>query len=162
MRRSLRTTLGLAAVTAVIAVGVPAAASASAVTTPATAPTTASGFGWEDSWGSYYSKYYNGSRAKAKGHVWEDKKGRMHVDGKLYDKHSPWWLCGYTQVKFEDEDGEESTYFAKKCGSHGARYFHFYEHDVDSIQVRVCYYNDKFDKKKSCGRWNYIYETEES
>ena len=150
--------LGLAAASAIIAVGVPAvAASASA----ATAPASSTSFDY-DRWGSYYSKWYKHSRAKAKGNVWEHHDGRIHVSGKLYDNNSPWWLCGYVQVKFENEDGDESTYWAKKCGSHGYRSFHFAEDEVDSVQVRVCYWNEHQDKKKYCGRWNYVYEAEEA
>ncbi|MFC4588106.1 hypothetical protein [Sphaerisporangium corydalis] len=161
MHRTIRTTLGLAAATAVLAIGLPAAASsASAATVTKTA--TASSFDFDDSWGYYYSKYWNGSRAKARGDVYEDEHhdGRFHVEGKLYDKNTPNWLCGYVQVKFEDEDGDDSTYWAKKCGSNGYRYFHFYENDVDSIQVRTCYYDNHHASKKSCGRWNYIYESD--
>jgi hypothetical protein len=161
MNRSIRNILGLAAASAVIAVGVPAfASSAGASTAPASA--TASGYEYDEYWGSYYSKYYDDSRAKAKGHVWEDNHGRIHVSGKVYDKHTPWWLCGYVQVKFENEDGDESNYWAKKCGSNGYRSFHFYEKEVDSVQVRVCYWNEHQDKKKYCGRWNYVYEADEA
>ncbi|GGL00900.1 hypothetical protein Sme01_40950 [Sphaerisporangium melleum] len=157
MRRSIRNILGLAAASAVIAVGVPAlAGSASA----ATATTTSASADYDDYWGYYYSKYYNGSRAKAKGHVYEDEDGDFHVEGRVYDKNSPGWLCGYVQVKFENEDGDDSTYWAKKCGSSGSRYFHFSEEDVDNIQVRVCYWDNYKHAKKYCGRWNYIYEAD--
>ncbi|GAA1257381.1 hypothetical protein GCM10009677_04730 [Sphaerisporangium rubeum] len=159
MNRSIRNILGLAAASAIIAVGVPAvAASASA----ATAPASSTSFDFDDHWGSYYSKWWNhSSRAKAKGQVWEDHDGDIHVSGKLYDKSTPWWLCGYVQVKFENEDGDESTYWAKKCGSSGYRSFHFSESDVDSAQVRVCYWNEHQDKKQYCGRWNYVFEADE-
>ncbi|GAA3789313.1 hypothetical protein GCM10022226_05010 [Sphaerisporangium flaviroseum] len=159
MRRSIRTMLGIAAASAILAVGVPAvASSASAATTTKTA--TASSYDYDEYWGYYYSKYYDGSRAKAKGHVYEDDHGRFHVEGKLYDKYSPGWLCGYVQVKFENEDGDDSTYWAKKCGSSGYRYFHFYENHVDNIQVRTCYWSKHHESKKYCGRWNYIYEAD--
>ncbi|MFC6085194.1 hypothetical protein [Sphaerisporangium aureirubrum] len=159
MNRSIRNILGLAAASAVIAVGLPAFASSAGA---ATAPASSTSYDFEDDWGYYYSKYYDhDSRAKAKGQVWEDDHGKIHVSGKVYDKHSPWWLCGYVQVKFENEDGDESTYWARKCGSNGYRAFHFYEDEVDSVQVRVCYWNDHQDKKKYCGRWNYIYEADE-
>lgn len=158
MNRSIRNILGLAAASAIIAVGVPAvAASASA----ATAPASSTSFDFDDDWGSYYSKWWNHSRAKAKGQVWEDHDGDIHVSGKLYDKNTPWWLCGYVQVKFENEDGDESNYWARKCGSSGYRSFHFSESDVDSAQVRVCYWNDHKDKKQYCGRWNYVFEADE-
>lgn len=164
MRRSIRNMLGLAAASAVIAVGVPAVAtSASAATVTKTTSASASAtssFDFEDYWGYDYSKWFNGSRAKAKGHVWEDDNSRFHVEGKVYDKGSPGWLCGYVQVKFENSDGDESTYWAKKCGSGGYRYFHFYEDDVDNIQVRVCYYDSNHGKKSYCGRWDYIYESD--
>ncbi|WP_248959863.1 hypothetical protein [Sphaerisporangium perillae] len=159
MRRSIRNILGLAAASAVIAVGVPAIASSASAAT-ATKTASASSYDYDDYWGYYYSKYYDGSRAKAKGHVWEDEDGRFHVEGKLYDKYSPGWLCGYVQVKFENEDGDDSTYWAKKCGSSGYRSFHFAEEDVDNIQVRVCYYDNHHGTKKYCGRWNYVYETD--
>ncbi|MEO3814379.1 hypothetical protein ABGB17_35735 [Sphaerisporangium sp. B11E5] len=158
MNRSIRNILGLAAASAIIAVGVPAVASSASA---ATAPASAGSFEFEDDWGYYYSKWYDHSRAKAKGHVWEGHDGRIHVSGKVYDKFSPWWLCGYAQVKFENEDGDESTYWAKKCGSSGYRSFHFAEHDVDSVQVRVCYWNEHQDKKKYCGRWDYVFEADE-
>ncbi|GII81452.1 hypothetical protein Sru01_64340 [Sphaerisporangium rufum] len=160
MRRSIRTALGLAAASTVIAVGAPAvAASAATAATTTTASATAASFD-RDFWGPYYSKYFHGSRAKAKGSVYEDHHGNIHVEGKVYDKGSPWWLCGYVQVKFENEDGDESTYWAKKCGSSGYRYFHYYQDEVDSIQTRVCYWDNHQAKKKYCGRWNYIYEAD--
>ncbi|WP_405142969.1 hypothetical protein OG589_36655 [Sphaerisporangium sp. NBC_01403] len=160
MRRSIRNMLGLAAASAVLVVGIPAmASSASAATT--TKAASASSLDFDDFWGYDYSKYFHGSRAKAKGHVYEDNDGSFHVEGKLYDKNSPNWLCGYVQVKFENSDGDDSTYWAKKCGSSGYRYFHFYEDDVDNIQVRVCYYDNSHGTKKYCGRWDYIYEADE-
>ncbi|MFF5205123.1 hypothetical protein [Streptosporangium sp. NPDC000396] len=155
MRHTIRNILGLAAATAVIAVGAPALTSSASAAT-LTASSTASDY--DDYWGSYYSKYYNDSRARAKGHVWSDDADRIHVDGRLYDKYSPYWLCGYVQVKFENADGDESTYWAKKCGSSGYKYFHFAQQDVDNVQVRVCYWDENQGKKKLCGKWNYIYE----
>jgi hypothetical protein len=165
MRRSIRNALGLAAASAVLAVGVPAfASSASAATATTTTTKTAAHAStdtFEDYWGYDYSKWHNGSRAKAKGHVYEDEDGDFHVEGKLYDKFSPGYLCGYVQVKFENSDGDESTYWARKCGSSGYRYFHFSSSDVDNIQVRVCYWNNHTHSKKYCGRWDYIYEADE-
>ncbi|MEV6979795.1 hypothetical protein AB0M95_00775 [Sphaerisporangium sp. NPDC051017] len=158
MRRSIRTMLGLAAATTVLAVGVPAlATSANAATTTKTVAT----LDFDDSWGYYYSKYYNGSRAKARGDVWEDDDARIHVSGKLYDKNSPNWLCGYVEVKFENTDGDDSTSWAKKCGSSGYRSFHFYADDVDTAQVRVCYFDNFHNKKVYCGRWDYVYEADD-
>ncbi|MEU8266088.1 hypothetical protein AB0B89_02890 [Sphaerisporangium sp. NPDC049002] len=158
MRRSVRTLLGIAAASTVLAVGVPAFASSASASTQGTARKVLLE---DDFWGYNYSKYFHGSPAKAKGHVYEENDGSFHVEGKLYDKNSPNWLCGYVQVKFENEDGDESTYWAKKCGSSGYRYFHFYEDDVDNIQVRVCYYDNNHGTKKYCGRWDYIYEADE-
>ncbi|MET8142625.1 hypothetical protein ABZU32_20145 [Sphaerisporangium sp. NPDC005288] len=159
MHRSIRNVLGLAAASAVIAVGLPAlATSASAATATKTA--SASSYDFDDDWGYYYSKYFNGSRAKARGTVYEDEDGDFHVEGRLYDKSSPGWLCGYVQVKFENEDGDDSTYWAKKCGSSGSRYFHFSSDDVDNISVRVCYWDNHHAAKKYCGRWNYVYESD--
>ncbi|MGV9774781.1 hypothetical protein [Streptosporangium sp. NPDC003464] len=158
MRRTTRTLMGLAAATAVIAAGVPAlATSASAATL--TASTTATS-DYDDYWGYDYSKYYDDSRAKAKGRVWTDGFDRVHVRGKLYDKYSPSWLCGYAQVKFENEDGDESYYWSKKCGSSGYQNFHFWKDDVDNVQVRVCYWDNNQAKKKLCGRWDYVYEVD--
>ncbi|WP_326826527.1 hypothetical protein [Streptosporangium sp. NBC_01756] len=157
MRRTISTLLGLAAATAVIAAGAPVlATSASAATV--TASTTASDY--DDYWGYDYSKYYDGSRAKAKGRVWSDGSDRIHVQGKLYDKYSPSRLCGYAQVKFENEDGDETYYWARKCGSSGYGSFHFANHDVDNVQVRVCYWDNHQDKRKYCGKWDYIYEAD--
>ncbi|GII84853.1 hypothetical protein Ssi03_28430 [Sphaerisporangium siamense] len=159
MRRSIRTILGLAAATTVLAVGAPAlATSASAATTKAGASVLDD---FEDSWGYDYSKYFHGSRAKARGDVWIDRADRLHVSGRLYDKDSPRWLCGYVQVKFENTDGDESVDSAIKCGSNGYRTFHFWERDVDNAQVRVCYWDDSRDKKVYCGRWDYVYEADQ-
>jgi hypothetical protein len=38
--------------------------------------------------------------------------------------------------------------------------FHFSAHDVDNVQVRVCYWDNHNAKKKSCGKWYYIYEVD--
>jgi hypothetical protein len=164
MRRTIRNLLGLAAATAVIAVGVPAlTSSASAATLTASAgasSVSSTSSDYDEYWGSYYSKYFDGSRAKAKGHVWSDDSDRIHVQGKLYDKYSPSWLCGYAQVKFENEDGDENTYWSRQCGGSGYQSFHFSAHDVDNVQVRVCYWDKHHASKKSCGKWYYIYEVD--
>ncbi|MCG5215742.1 hypothetical protein [Streptosporangium sp. KLBMP 9127] len=175
MRRTTRTLLGLAAVSATaLALALPASA-ASASTVSAGGPSATIGTGgpsattvgtgvradFEDFWGSYYSKRYNDARARARGEV-STSGSRVHVEGRVYDKNSPWWLCGYVQVKFEDEDGEEETRAAKKCGSDGYRSFRFSERHVENVQVRVCYWNERTDSKKYCGRWDYIYEADES
>jgi hypothetical protein len=167
MRRTIRNLLGLTAATAVIAVGVPALTSSASATSFASATSaatltagSAASSDYDEYWGSYYSKYFNGSRAKARGHVWSDDSDRIHVQGKLYDKSSPSWLCGYAQVKFENEDGDENTRWARKCGSGGYQSFHFSAHDVDNVQVRVCYWDNHNAKKKSCGKWYYIYEVD--
>ncbi|MEV8638313.1 hypothetical protein AB0395_42340 [Streptosporangium sp. NPDC051023] len=156
MNRTIRSLLGLAAATAVLTVGVPAlTSSASAATTT----TTASSFD-NDYWGPYYSRYFDDSRAKATGRVWDEDSGRVHVQGKLYDKNTPQWLCGYVQVKFENSDGDESYYWARQCGSNGYRSFHFAEDDVDNAQVRVCYWDNHQAKRISCGKWNYVFEAD--
>ncbi|WP_433247878.1 hypothetical protein ACQPYK_47805 [Streptosporangium sp. CA-135522] len=157
MRRTTRTILGLAAATAVIAAGAPAFASSASAATTATAATAADG---HDYWGYDYSKYYDDSRAKAKGSVWVDGADRVHVQGRLYDKYSPVWLCGYVQVKFENADGDESISWAKKCGSSGYQPFHFWQDDVDNVQVRVCYWDNAHAKKTLCGKWDYVYEVD--
>lgn len=159
MRRSIRNTLGLAAASAALVVGIPALAT-SAGATAKTATTASYDHDYDENFGWHYSKWYDGSRAKAKGHVYDDGD-YFHVEGKLYDKYSPSWLCGYVQVKFENADGDESNYWAKKCGSSGYKNFHFQEDDVDNIQLRVCYYDQHHSAKKYCGRWDYIYETDE-
>ncbi|GHH65911.1 hypothetical protein GCM10017673_10770 [Streptosporangium violaceochromogenes] len=156
MNRTTRSLLGVAAATAVLAIGVPALTSSASATT-ATASAAAA---FDESWGPYYSKYYNGSRAKARGEVSTDNSDRVHVEGRLYDKYSPPWLCGYAQVKFENEDGDEYYYSAKKCGSNGYRPFHFVRHDVDSVQVRVCYWDNGHGKRKLCGPWDYVYQAD--
>ncbi|MFF0308801.1 hypothetical protein ACFYSC_15320 [Streptosporangium sp. NPDC004379] len=168
MRTTARTLLGLAAAAAVLAATPALASPASAATlasgtaaaTTATA-VTAPGHDYDDRWGPYYSKYFGHSRAMAaRGGVWTDDSDRVHVEGRLYDRYSPSWLCGYVQVKFEDTDGDESTYWAKKCGSSGYRSFHFASEDVDSAQVRVCYWHQGEGRTKMCGRWNYVYEAD--
>jgi hypothetical protein len=164
MSRIARTLLGIAAVgTTTLALTLSGTvAHAAAPATPAAAPVAASAPAdhYDEWYGPYYSKWFHESRAKAtKIHVWDDGD-KVHVKGKLYDKYSPWWLCGYVQVKFENEDGDDKTYWAKKCGTHGYKNFHFYEHDVDTVQVRACYWNDKLHKKVLCGKWDYIYEAD--
>ncbi|PZG50380.1 hypothetical protein C1I98_10585 [Spongiactinospora gelatinilytica] len=159
MRRTTRNLLGLAAVTATaLAIALPASAASASATAPAAATIAAD---FEDSWGYDYSKWYDGSRAKARGDVWADEDGRVRVSGRLYDKNSPWYLCGYAQVKFENEDGDEWTRSVKKCGSSGYRSFHYSGHEVDTVQVRVCYWHSEQEKKKYCGRWDYIFEADE-
>ncbi|MGW4426449.1 hypothetical protein [Streptosporangium sp. NPDC004631] len=158
MNHTIRNLLGLAAATAVLTVGVPALVSpaSAAATTGASSVTD----DYDEYWGPNYSKYYDDSRAKAKGHVWSDNSDKVHVEGKLYDKYSPQWLCGYVQVKFENADGDESYYWAKKCGSSGYQSFHYSRYDVDNVQVRVCYWDNHQAKRKYCGKWDYIYEAE--
>lgn len=157
MRRSISRILGLAAATAVIAIGVPALATPASA---ATAAPTASNSYDEESWGYYYSKYYDDSRAGARGSVWVDDDDRLHVRGRLYDKYSPNWLCGYAQFKFETHDGDENYSWARKCGTSGYQNFHYVADEIDNLQVRVCYW-DKHDAKKTlCGKWRYIYEVE--
>ncbi|GAA5081834.1 hypothetical protein HNP84_000079 [Thermocatellispora tengchongensis] len=161
MRRTTRTLLGIAAVSATaFALALPATAANAATPAAASATATASGYDYDEYWGPSYSKWAHDSRAKAHGRVWSHGD-KVHVEGKLYDKHSPWWLCGYVQIKFEDEHGDEKTYWAKKCGSNGYKYFHAWEHDVETVQARVCYWNEKFHAKKYCGKWEYIYEADE-
>ncbi|MEV7010109.1 hypothetical protein [Streptosporangium sp. NPDC051022] len=159
MNRTIRSLMGLAAATAVIAVGVPALTSSASAAT-FTAGKAASAYD-VDYWGPYYSRYFDGSRAKATGRVWDDNSDRVHVQGKLYDKNSPQWLCGYVQVKFENLDGDETYYWAKQCGSSGYRSFHFAEDDVDNVQVRVCYWDNSQAKRKYCGNWDYIYQSDD-
>ncbi|MDF5756059.1 hypothetical protein [Spongiactinospora sp. TRM90649] len=163
MRRTTRNLLGLAAVTATaLAIALPATTSASAAVTAAPASATTATSSFDDFWGYYYSKRYDGdSRAKARGRVWTGGDDRVHVSGKLYDKGSPWWLCGYVQVKFENADGDEWIRWARKCGSSGYTSFHFAGEDVDNAAVRVCYWNTKQHAKKYCGRWDYVYEADE-
>ncbi|MGV9532376.1 hypothetical protein ACWDR9_01760 [Streptosporangium sandarakinum] len=167
MRTTARTLLGLATATALLAVTPALASPASAATLAAgtaaasTTATTTASHDYDDSWGPYYSKYFGHSRAMAaRGQVWTDHSDRVHVEGRLYDRYSPSWLCGYVQVKFENSDGDESAYWAKKCGSSGYRSFHFASDDVDSAQVRVCYWNQNEGRTKMCGRWNYVYEAD--
>ncbi|MER5317915.1 hypothetical protein [Streptosporangium roseum] len=157
MRRTTRTLLGLAAATAVIAAGAPVLATSASAATVTASTTAASDY---DYWGYDYSKYYDDSRAKAKGRTWVDRFDRVHIEGRLYDKYSPSWLCGYVQVKFENADGDETYYWAKKCGSSGYQPFHFRQDDVDNVQVRVCYWDNNQAKRKLCGKWDYVYEVD--
>ncbi|WP_433369745.1 hypothetical protein [Streptosporangium sp. CA-115845] len=158
MRRSISKLLGLAAATAVIAIGVPALASPASAATTTAGPAASSDY--DEFWGSYYSKYYDDSRASAKGRVWTEDDDSVHVQGRVYDRYSPGWLCGYVQFKVEDHEGEESYYWARKCGSQGYTPFHFVREEVENLQVRVCYW-DKHDAKRTlCGKWRYIYEVD--
>ncbi|MGC5010038.1 hypothetical protein ACLQ2R_04680 [Streptosporangium sp. DT93] len=162
MRPSTRTFLGLTAATAVLALGVPALASP-ALAAPAAAPRTAAVVAsgdYDEYWGYHYSKYDDDSRAKAKGHVWTDDDDRVHLQGRLYDPHSPNRLCGYAQFKFETHDGDEKNYWARKCGSSGYAPFHFTQHEIDNLQVRVCYWDRHEGRKTLCGKWRYIYEAD--
>lgn len=157
MRRSISKLLGLAAATAVIAIGVPALATPASATTAA--PAAASSYD-EEPWGYYYSKYYDDSRARARGTVSLDEDDRLHVQGRLYDKYSPNRLCGYAQFKFENHDGDENYTWARKCGTSGYQKFHYVADEVDNLQVRVCYWDKHAAKKTLCGKWRYIYEIE--
>ncbi|WP_326646156.1 hypothetical protein OG884_16025 [Streptosporangium sp. NBC_01755] len=158
MRRSISKLLGLAAATAVIVIGVPALATPASAATLTAGPAASSDY--DESWGSYYSKYYDDSRASAKGRVWTDDDDRVHLQGRVYDRYSPNRLCGYVQFKFENHDGDENYYWARKCGSQGYTPFHFSEEEVDNLQVRVCYWDRSDAKKTLCGRWRYIYEVD--
>ncbi|GAA3081391.1 hypothetical protein [Streptosporangium carneum] len=158
MNRTFRSLLGLAAATAVLAVGVPGlTSSASAATATASSVSSSADY---DEWSTHYSKYYDGSRAKARVHVWDDEPGEVHIQGKLYDKYSPKWLCGYVQIKFENENGDESYKDYKQCGSNGYRAFHLQRYDIDNVQVRTCYWDAHHNARKYCGRWDYVYEVD--
>ncbi|WP_188195237.1 hypothetical protein [Nonomuraea sp. SYSU D8015] len=154
MHRAIRALIGLAAATAVIATGAPAASAASA---PAgTAPTSA------DSWGPYYSKYYEGWRAHATGAAYMDHNGRLVVGGKLYDRGSPTRLCGYVQIRYEDfepDDRGAQFYSAKHCGR-GYRGFRFSEFGAGRASVRACY-TDSHRGRHLCGKWHYVYDSDE-
>ncbi|MEU8385936.1 hypothetical protein [Streptosporangium sp. NPDC048865] len=159
MRRSISRILGLAAATAVVAIGVPTLAAPASAAAPTAAPAASSGYD-EESWGYYYSKYYDDSRAGARGSVWVDDDDRLHIQGRLYDKYSPSRLCGYAQFKFETHDGDENYSWARKCGTSGYQRFHYVADEIDNLQVRVCYWDRHHAKKTLCGKWRYIYEVE--
>jgi hypothetical protein len=167
MHRSVRHLLGFAATAAVIAIGLPAAAaSANAATLTTTAASSASSAttanDFDEYWGPYYSKWYNGSQAKARGHAYDDGDGNIHVTGKLYDKHSPKWLCAYIEVKFENSDGDDRYFHDYKCGDHGYKSFDYYWDDVDNASVRVSYYDYYHHQRKYAGKWYYVYESDNS
>lgn len=157
MRRSISTSLGLAAATAVLAIGLPALATPASAATLTTAPSAGD---YDEFWGSYYSKYYDDSRASAKGRIWTEDDDSVHVQGKVYDRYSPSRLCGYVQFKLENYDGDESYYWARKCGSQGYQSFHFFQEEIDNVQVRTCYWDKHHAKKTLCGKWRYIYEAD--
>jgi hypothetical protein len=163
MRRSVRNLLGLAAASAVIAIGLPAAVASSANAATATKTASASSsYDYNEYWGPYYSKWYHDYRAKARGSAYEDGDGQIHVSGKLWDKGSPKWLCGYIEVKFENSDGDEKYFTDYKCGSNGYKGFDYYWDDVDTASVRVSYWDYYHHKRVYAGKWNYVYESDTS
>jgi hypothetical protein len=151
MRGTVRNLLGLAAATAVIAVAVPATASPAGAS--AAAKPLASSV---DYWGPYYSSYYNDSRVKVKGAVYLDEYDRVNVSGKLYDKGTPSYMCGYLQVKFGLLHGGGHVYTVKHCGT-GYTPFRYWEYEAETVQVRACYWNEGQETKTLCGRWNQAY-----
>jgi hypothetical protein len=159
MRSSIHRLFGLAAVTAVVAIGVPAVTSAAnaseARRLDSSSEARRSG---DDGWSMYYSKYYEGARAHARAKWYIDKNGRIIVGGKLHDRGSPSRLCGYVQVRFDDyltEDRDAQYYSAKHCGS-GYKNFRFSEFDAGTADLRVCY-TDAFRGRHLCGTWQRIY-----
>jgi hypothetical protein len=165
MHRSMRNLLGLAAAGAIATAGLTTLTTAANAATVQTAATSASSAGYahdfDDSWGRYYSRSYHGSRAMARGDVFDDEDGDLHVTGRLYDRGFSNRLCAYVEVRFEDSDGDERHFTAVKCGSHGYRSFHFRWHDVESARVRVSYW-DRYDHHRvKTGQWHYVYESED-
>ncbi|GAA2412730.1 hypothetical protein [Nonomuraea africana] len=149
MKRPL---LALAVATTVIAFGMPAVVSA------ATPASSFASYG-DGKWGPFFSKYSGRARANAEGSVYVDTNGRVVVGGKLYDKRSPKSTCGYVEVKFGDfqpEDRNPQHYSAKACD--GWKQFRFWEFGAQTVQLRVCF-DDAWQGKHKCGKWNYIYET---
>ncbi|GLW11178.1 hypothetical protein Misp01_63060 [Microtetraspora sp. NBRC 13810] len=162
MRRLTRALLGMAAVGATsLALVLPATTAATAATTTAVTAQTSAAVTAQTSAADRLlssSRWWNGdSRAQTAGRVW-NTGDRVYVEGRVQDKNSPTWLCGYTQVRFEEEDGDEKGYWARKCGSDGSNYFRFSRYDVQDVRVRTCYWDTRYDTTRLCGRWDYVYE----
>ncbi|MDP4509637.1 hypothetical protein [Nonomuraea turcica] len=162
MRRSIHQLLGLAAATAAIAIGVPAAATAANASEARHLDTTSQSRSFDAGpWGFYYSKSYEGGHAYARARSYVDGNGRIVVGGKLYDKRSPQRLCGYVQVRydnFQPDDREPQYYSAKHCGS-GYRDFRFSEFGANTADLRVCF-TDAYRGRHLCGKWKRIYTSQ--
>ncbi|WP_327048636.1 hypothetical protein OG320_12550 [Microbispora sp. NBC_01189] len=167
MRRSI--TLGLAAATAVTALGLPALTTAASAA-PASAAASAShhdDWDYSEWWGTYWSSNH---LAKAKGHIdvnYDDEESnRVHLTGKLYDLDNRTYRhggkCAYIRFRVQDwEDSEDdwSSSFKsyKYCGAGGYKQINFWRYDVAQVQAQVCQIglNSRFPVK--CGRWQELY-----
>lgn len=150
MHPTIRRLLGVAAAFAVTMAGGLVAAS------PAGAAASAD----EDTF-RLYSRYYKGARALAVGRWQADEEvERFVIQGRLYDKGSPRWLCARLYITYawsEDED----TLVDDKCGSSGFTRFRYVlrdEHFPSKVEAQICYWNRRKQDDTRCGRVVTLYD----
>ncbi|MEU7888880.1 hypothetical protein [Microbispora bryophytorum] len=173
MRRSI--TLGLAAATAVAALGLPALATAASAA-PASAASAASAphhddWDYDGWWGTYWSSNH---LAKAKGYVDvnydHEESNRVHVTGKLYDNdhrtYSHGGKCAYIKFRVSSWDDDEDDWASsvksyKYCGAGGYKQINFWRYDVAQVQAKVCQIGLHSNYPVNCGSWRDVYNAYE-
>ncbi|GGO25540.1 hypothetical protein GCM10010116_51240 [Microbispora rosea subsp. aerata] len=165
MRRSI--TLGLAAATAVAALGLPALATA-ANAAPASAASHHYGdWDYDGRWGTYWS---SNRLAKANGYVDVDYKGkksnRVHITGKLYDNDYRTYRrggkCAFVKFRVSYWDGGKNHWSSsyktyKYCGAGGYKKIDFWRYDVAQVQAQVCQIGQFSNYPVKCGQWRTVY-----
>ncbi|ETK35156.1 hypothetical protein [Microbispora sp. ATCC PTA-5024] len=165
MRRSVRNILGLAAVTAAVAVGVPALSTAANASTASAASSHSSDY--DDYWGPYWSWNH---LAKAKGYIDvnydDDESNAVHITGKLYDldhrTYGQGGKCAYIKFRVSSWDDEEDDWSSsiksyKYCGAGGYKAISFWRYDVAQVQAKVCQVGLYSNYPVKCGSWHDLY-----
>lgn len=158
-----RTMLGLITVAAVVLVGSPAVAAASSSASAVTAGAAARAAApqeFDEDWGPHYSLKKGSYRAKASGSAYEDGDS-VHVKGRVYDKHSSASICGYSQIKFVNEDDETRYFNTFNCVYGTPRSFDYEWEDASAAYVRVCLWNQFERQRLKCGGWNEVYSSDD-
>ncbi|MFJ2031755.1 hypothetical protein [Streptosporangium sp. NPDC087985] len=159
MRRSVRNLLGLAAVTATIGIGIPAATTTASASTAGVSSASADN---NPDWGPYSS---TNSLAKASGYIDvvfnDETSDSVRITGKLwgFDRtYNPSGRCAYVRFRIEywnhDEgDWSSSLKSYKYCGAGGYKQFDFSRQDVGKAQVQVCQIGQYSRRPTRCGSW---------
>ncbi|GLX02742.1 hypothetical protein [Microtetraspora sp. NBRC 16547] len=162
MRRSVPNLLALAAVTATVALGIPAISTAASASTTGTASASADNNPY---WGPYWSR---NRLAKTNGYIdiyWNsDTSNSINITGKLWDLDSrtqrQGGKCAYVKFRFQDlddvDDSSPSFKSYKYCGSGGSRDFSVQRSDLRSVQVQVCQIGGYSKYPTKCGYWYWL------
>ena len=160
MRRSVSNLLGLAAVTATLALGIPALSTAASASTAQAASASGNPY-WGPYWSAnrlakangYIDVYWDGDTSNSvriKGTVWDLDDRTQHQGGK----------CAYVRFRFQDlDDADDSSPTFKSythCGSGGHKDFNVARHDLATVQVQVCQIGLGSRHPSQCGYWYWL------